>query len=154
MDLSSGAIDTLFLSSPQLPHLSSDDSNSNRLHDCLESKCVYTCYLPTLLLSGNAANLWHSQFYISFEDKFHRDPYWVVHGHTAVKRNYSNPSILIPNPVVFNISTTFALSDEGTQSEGKISVWWGKAWRASWKRCLREGLGGRHSREGAGDERH
>lgn len=117
--------------------------------------CIYTCYLLTLLLSGNAAYLWYTQSYISFEDKFHRDLNWVVHGHTAVNRNYSNPSILIPNPVVFiSLPSAFALSDEGMQSEGNISVWWGKAWRASWKRCLREGLGGRHSREGAGDEHH
>lgn len=125
------------------------------LHECLESKYVYTCYLLTLLLSVNAAYLWYTQSYISFEDRFHRDLNWVVHGHTAVKSNYSNPSILIPSPVVFiSLPSAFALSDEGMQSEGKISVWWGKAWRASWKRCLRKGLGGRHSREGAYDEHH
>lgn len=52
-----------------------------------------------------------------------------------MKRYHSNPSVLIPSPVIFiPLPSTFAVSAKGKQSEGKISVWWGKTWKASWKR--------------------
>lgn len=51
---------------------------------------------------------------IGFGDKCHRGQKRLVHGHAALKRHHSNPSVLNPSPVAFMLlPSAFAVSVQG-----------------------------------------